>query len=264
MSCVPYGVAQELLRHNMRENVEDDIFYTAGMAICLGVVQRYGFEKVRPIMPEEGPLQLAVTATVLRRGRPRRRGGALRRPRAQRSGGEWRLQKRAWDLDDEAEMFGGEAAEAAARMEGLLLAKETCLKFAEELQMEVSEVGRPLRASARTCGAERGGVTPPGAAGDVCGSGEQERGADLPGVLWQGADTPAPLRRCVRHAPLAGAQVREHAERGARGLAPRTGGSRDSHRHGRAAPGDSRGAQGQGEAGAVRERRGARRPAPDA
>jgi len=97
----------ELLKHKMKEDGEDNIYDTAGMAICLGVVQNYTFEQdtARKVW------------TLIRKENP-----------------------------DEDALFGGFAGangdeEASARMvEGLLLTKKACMDFAEELQLEISEV----------------------------------------------------------------------------------------------------------------------------
>ena len=97
----------ELIKHKMREDGEDNIYDTAGMAICLGVVQNYTFEE--------------DTATKV-----------------------WKLTRK--ENPDEDALFGGFAGaggddEASAKMvEGLLLTKKACMDFAEELQLEISEV----------------------------------------------------------------------------------------------------------------------------
>jgi hypothetical protein len=97
----------ELLKHKMKEDGEDNIYDTAGMAICLGVVQNYTFEQ--------------DTARKV-----------------------WKLIRK--ENPDEDALFGGFAGangdeEASARMvEGLLLTKKACMDFAEELQLEISEV----------------------------------------------------------------------------------------------------------------------------
>ena len=97
----------ELLKHKMKEDGEDNIYDTAGMAICLGVVQNYTFEQ--------------DTARKV-----------------------WTLIRK--EKTDEDALFGGFAGaggdeEASARMvEGLLLTKKACMDFAEELQLEISEV----------------------------------------------------------------------------------------------------------------------------
>ena len=95
----------ELLKHKMKEDGEDNIYDTAGMAICLGVVQNYTFE--------ETPNSV------------------------------WKLIRK--EKTDEDALFGGFAnsgdEEGSAKMiEGLLLTKKACMDFAEELQMEISEV----------------------------------------------------------------------------------------------------------------------------
>ena len=97
----------ELLKHKMKEDGEDNIYDTAGMAICLGVVQNYTFEQ-------------DTDRKV------------------------WKLIRK--EKTDEDALFGGFAGaggdeEASARMvEGLLLTKKACMDFAEELQLEISEV----------------------------------------------------------------------------------------------------------------------------
>ena len=50
----------ELIKHKMRDDGEDNIYDTAGMAICLGVVQNYTFEedtatKVWKLIRKENP-----------------------------------------------------------------------------------------------------------------------------------------------------------------------------------------------------------------
>jgi len=106
----------ELIKHKMREDGEDNIYDTAGMAICLGVVQNYTFEE--------------DTATKV-----------------------WKLTRK--ENPDEDALFGGFGGaggddEASAKMvEGLLMTKKACMDFAEELQLEISEVmyGRVHEAS---------------------------------------------------------------------------------------------------------------------
>eukprot|EP00960_Hanusia_phi_P035049 751456-Hanusia_phi.AAC.2 len=111
----------ELVKHKMKADGEDNIYDTAGMAICLGVVQRYTFDKDDT--------------------------------------GIWKLiKKNKTDDDDEDDMFGGmgEGANSQQVVEGLLLTKrvcdpctprislrsstQVCMDWCEELQQEVSEV----------------------------------------------------------------------------------------------------------------------------
>ena len=96
----------ELIKHNLKEDGEDNIFDTAGMAICLGVVQNYTFEQAAPKSP-------------------------------------WKLVRK--ETPDEDALYGGFAgggddAASAQMVEGLLLTKKACMDFAEELQVEISEV----------------------------------------------------------------------------------------------------------------------------
>ena len=94
----------ELLKHNLKEDGEDNIFDTAGMAICLGVVQNYTFE--------EGPKS------------------------------KWKMvRKENTDEDALYDSFNGASeADGAKIVEGLMLTKKACMDFAEELQLEISEV----------------------------------------------------------------------------------------------------------------------------
>lgn len=96
----------ELIKHNLKEDGEDNIYDTAGMAICLGVVQNYTFEQTTPKS-------------------------------------RWKLKRK--ETPDEDALYGGFAgggdeAASAQMVEGLLLTKKACMDFAEELQMEISEV----------------------------------------------------------------------------------------------------------------------------
>lgn len=81
----------ELVKHKMKDEGEDNIYDTAGMAICLGVVQRYTFDKDDT--------------------------------------GVWKLlKKNKTDDDDEDDMFGGmpEGGNSQQVVEGLLLTKKVC------------------------------------------------------------------------------------------------------------------------------------------
>ena len=96
----------ELIKHNMKEAGEDNIFDTAGMAICLGVVQNYTFAKV------EGKKS-------------------------------WKLLRKEGNDNEALESFvggGGDMGQSEELVEGLLLTKTACMIFCEELQMEISEV----------------------------------------------------------------------------------------------------------------------------
>eukprot|EP00756_Hemistasia_phaeocysticola_P060162 Hpha_TRINITY_DN3787_c0_g1::TRINITY_DN3787_c0_g1_i1::g.23885::m.23885 len=87
----------EITKHDLRKGGEEDIFETAGMAICLGVVQNYIFEE--------------------------------------RKGGRWALRAKT-AAEKEAEEEGGLGS---MRLEGMLLVKEACFAFCDELQQEISE-----------------------------------------------------------------------------------------------------------------------------
>lgn len=95
----------ELIKHSMREDGEDNIYDTAGMAICLGVVQNYTFEHASAKSP-------------------------------------WKLIRK--EQTDEDALYGGfsgaDGADSAGMIEGLMLTKKACMDFAEELQLEISEV----------------------------------------------------------------------------------------------------------------------------
>ena len=106
----------EVLKHSLTADGEDDIYETAGMAICLGVVQNYTFEEVP--------------------GKKR-----------------WKFVRKArGDNDDDDEdarllaAFGGaneangDDTASKKAVEGLLLAKKACMDFTEAMQMEISEV----------------------------------------------------------------------------------------------------------------------------
>eukprot|EP01062_Namystynia_karyoxenos_P080074 TRINITY_DN8567_c0_g1_i6.p1 TRINITY_DN8567_c0_g1~~TRINITY_DN8567_c0_g1_i6.p1 ORF type:complete len:425 (+),score=165.90 TRINITY_DN8567_c0_g1_i6:82-1356(+) len=88
----------EVLKHNLRKDGEDEIFETAGMAICLGVVQNYIFEE--------------------------------------RQSGKWALRRKT-PSEKEAEEEGGLAS---MPIEGMMLVKEACFAFCDELQQEISEM----------------------------------------------------------------------------------------------------------------------------
>ena len=96
----------ELIKHNLKDDGEDNIYDTAGMAICLGVVQNYTFEQATPKS-------------------------------------RWKFTRK--EVTDEDALYGGFAgggdeAASAKVVEGLMLTKKACMDFAEELQFEISEV----------------------------------------------------------------------------------------------------------------------------
>eukprot|EP00277_Geminigera_cryophila_P002347 CAMPEP_0179426154 /NCGR_PEP_ID=MMETSP0799-20121207/12577_1 /TAXON_ID=46947 /ORGANISM="Geminigera cryophila, Strain CCMP2564" /LENGTH=450 /DNA_ID=CAMNT_0021200867 /DNA_START=50 /DNA_END=1402 /DNA_ORIENTATION=- len=98
----------ELIKHSMREDGEDNIYDTAGMAICLGVVQNYTFEHASAKSP-------------------------------------WKfMRKQQTDEEREDALYGSFAGangdDSASIIEGLMLTKKACMDFAEELQLEISEV----------------------------------------------------------------------------------------------------------------------------
>ena len=101
----------ELIKHSMREDGEDNIYDTAGMAICLGVVQNYTFEHASAKSP-------------------------------------WKfMRKQQTDEEREDALYGSFAGangdDSASIIEGLMLTKKACMDFAEELQLEISEVSPP-------------------------------------------------------------------------------------------------------------------------
>mmetsp|Transcript_51569 Transcript_51569/g.122816 ORF Transcript_51569/g.122816 Transcript_51569/m.122816 type:complete len:415 (-) Transcript_51569:88-1332(-) len=110
--AIVHEMHKEVAKHSLRDGGEDEIFDTAGMAICLGVVQWYTFAKNAKDV--------------------------------------WSLSKREMSLDEAEEsdspyggmlgMGGEDGGTNPDMMEGLMLTKEACVKFAEDLQMDISEV----------------------------------------------------------------------------------------------------------------------------
>jgi len=103
--AVVWEMHGEIHKHQLTDDGEEKIYDTSEMAVCLGVVQNYTFTKT-----------------------------------AGKSGGTiWKMMKKDKKEDEDEDAEWEAVAQDPSLLDGMMLTKQACFDFCEEVQMEISE-----------------------------------------------------------------------------------------------------------------------------